>query len=125
MNEIKEGDEFVVPYPFVRCKAFVYDYDGGAEIDSWKPGTIGRMVGPEDAEEVAHGVGAMTLIVVSLHKPGKYPMRVFFTRKWKNPDGEEFGKGALRMTTVPAFRRRVSGYMYPFTVSEAEPEEVA
>jgi hypothetical protein len=34
------------------------------------------------------------------------------------PDGKEFGKGGLHITTVPAFKRRAAGYMHEYEVQD-------
>lgn len=111
--------EHTIPYPFVRCKATIFDGEGPAEIDSWKPGTEGRWeddVG--NSEMFADGMGTMTLTEVSRHKPGKYPERVFYTRKFTTPDGNTFGKGALRVTTAGAFKRLCAGFRHEFVLEE-------
>jgi hypothetical protein len=109
-EEILPGAEIEVGHPFVRDKFTKHDEEGGYEVDCWKPGTRSEMVYPDDCIAVYDGMGTQILTVVSLHKPGKYPTRVFYTRKWRDPDGATFGKGALRMTTLPAFRKIIAGY---------------
>jgi hypothetical protein len=122
------GEVYTVSsYPFVRCVASTYDVDGPCEFLSWKPGVVFRAVGPygEDSEGIAHGLGQMLMTVVSTHKPGRYPARVFYTRKWVNPDGVAFGKTGLRIVTQEKFNRLAKGYAHPFSMSEPLPEEVA
>ena len=109
-DEILPGAEIEVGHPFVRDKFDPHHGDGDGEIDCWKPGHRNELVYPDDSIAVYDGMGTQILTVVSLHKPGKYPTRVFYTRKWRDPDGTMFGKGALRMTTLPAFRRVIAGY---------------
>ena len=58
--------------------------------------------------------GEMLLSVVSTHKPGKFPERIFYTRQWKDPEGKVFGKGALRVTTIGTFRRLLRGYRHKY-----------
>jgi hypothetical protein len=105
--------DHVIPYPFVRCKVEIFDGEGPATIDSWRPGT-------EDWSDYYHerryadAMGTMTLTEVSRHKPGKYPERVFYTRKFTTPDGTTFGKGALRVTTAGAFKRLCAGFRHKF-----------
>ena len=109
-DDVIPGAEIEVGHPFVRDKYTKHDEEGGYEVDCWKPGTRGESVYPDDCIAVYDGMGSQILTVVSLHKPGKYPTRVFYTRKWRDPDGGIFGKGSLRMTTLPAFRKIIAGY---------------
>lgn len=121
---MKPGDVFRVKYPFLRCEVDVADSDpegqGYATIQSWKPGVEFVPSGPygEDSEAICHAEGEMVLTVVDVHKPGKFPARVFFTRRWVRPDGKEFGKGGLHINTVPAFKRRAAGYMHEYELSD-------
>jgi len=124
---MRPGDVHRVPYPF-RLDTFTdFDGDGGATVSTWIPGTRNEPVPPygEDCESIADGMGFMHLQVVSLHKPGKYPERVFYVRKWEDPDGRQFGKGALRMTTLGAFRQLLSGYRFPYTIAPEREKEAA
>jgi hypothetical protein len=50
---------------------------------------------------------------------------VFYVRKWEDPDGRQFGKGALRMTTLGAFRQLLSGYRFPYTIAPEREKEAA
>lgn len=108
----KAGDVVENPYPFVRATYFEMNEDGGCEQPTWRPGCEYEQVGPEgEVDAVADGLGKQILTVVDVHKPGKYPTRIFYTCKWVNPDGRAFGKGALKITTVEAFSRRACGFM--------------
>ena len=106
-------DVFEVSYPFTRG---TFARFGEPEQPSWTPGTRYKPAGPEDYEEVADGVGKQILTVVSVHKPGRYPERTFYTQQWEDPDGKRFGKGKLRMTTTPTFRKRTEGFYRPYRV---------
>lgn len=39
---------------------------------------------------------------------------MFYTRKWVDPDGVEFGKNKLHITTLATFRRRAAGYYHEY-----------
>lgn len=67
----------------------------------------------------ADGLGSIILTVVGVFKPGKYPTRVFFTRRWRDPEGREFGKGALRIATVPQFYILAGGYRHDYEIAAA------
>ena len=110
-DEIKEGDVFRVRFPFVRKLGFVgHDDDGHCYEETWTPGVGNRLVYPDDAEAYANGEGWQILTVVSTHKPGRFPMRVFYTQEWEDPDGRVFGKAKCRVLTVQAFRWRIAGF---------------
>lgn len=111
------GDEFRVKFPFYVDVYNGQDDSGPYQEEVWIPGCRSQMLPPDDCECVAQGEGEMVLTVVDTFKPGKYPERVFYTRKFIDPDGKEFGRGKLRMTTIPAFMRRCSGYYYEYRIS--------
>lgn len=116
----------VAGYPFVRYVANLLGEDDGSpyKTEGWRPGCT------KDEDEnagsyfpelhyVADGTGAMVLEVVATFKPGRFPERVFYTRRWVDPDGREFGKpNKLRVTTAAHFRSLLKGYRHPFEVSE-------
>ena len=102
----------VTGYPFVRYVANLYDEDDGCpyQTEGWRPGCT---------LYVADGVGSMVLDVVATFKPGRFLERVFYTRRWIDPDGREFGNtSTLRIATTGKFRRLLKGYRYPFEVCE-------
>lgn len=117
-NDLAEGLIFRAPYPFIRDKVTLMDEDGYSEVATWRPGVRAEMISPEDAGMFADAVGEIILTVVSVHKPGRFPTRVFFTRRWRSPAGREFGKGACRCVTVEKFRRLAKGYAHEFEVSD-------
>lgn len=109
--EIPEGAVFHVAYPFYRTKVSLLDEDGPYETMSWRPGIYYEQTSPYgDGQAFADGLGKQVLTVITKHKPGKYPERVFFTQSWIDPNGKSFGKTKLRMTTLAVFRRRVRGF---------------
>lgn len=112
-NEIVE-----VRYPFVKEE--FYGQENGEPFTkmSWRPGTRAEFVAPDDTEDFADGIGLQILTVISRHKPGKFPERIFFTRKWRDPDGHEFGKGKLHIMTAQAFKRRCNGFMHEYKMAE-------
>jgi hypothetical protein len=111
-GEIKTGDVFCVRYPFVR--KHVDEHFGGCFAEKgphfWMPGVGHRPCSPEDSEAVANGEGWQILTVVSTHKPGRFPTRVFYTQQWEDPDGKAFGRQSCRVLTEQAFRARAAGF---------------
>lgn len=121
MNTIEIGHTYEVPYPFIRDTVSLPDDEGSATVESWVPG-VKYEYRPDrsDANSMfASAMGAMLLTPVSTHKPGTYPERVFYTRRWRSPDGRKFGKTQLLVTTVTAFRTLLRGYRYPFDLRDA------
>jgi hypothetical protein len=117
-DALKPGAEIEIAYPFVRESVSLFDGDGYSETLSWRPGTRGELVAPDDSEMVADGIGAQIMTIISIHKPGRFPERVFFTRRWRDPSGKEFGKSKLCMTTSGAFRLRAKGFRHEYRMSD-------
>lgn len=128
-TEVVAGMVFRAPYPFIREMISSQDEDGYSERLSWRPGIRQEYVGsysPEsepDTEAQAEGTGEILLTIVSIHKPGRFPTRVFYTRKWKDPDGREWGKGACRCATSEKFMRLARGYRFPFVIKPYDHEK--
>lgn len=115
--EIKANEEIRVSFPFYRGIHQKADEEGFFDVEVWIPGCRSEYVYPDDTELVADGIGEMVLKIVDVHKPGKYPERVFYTRRWADPDGKEFGVGKLHITTTTAFKRRAKGYYHNYRVA--------
>lgn len=126
--EIEVGETYTVAYPFVRSSWSEMDPDGAQDVPCWKPGIRFEQYGYEgETAEYADAMGEMQLTVVSTHKPGKFPERIFFTRKWKDPDGKLFGKSRCHVKTKQVFNMLLSGYAHEFEVCDAgikQPEEI-
>ncbi len=117
-DDFAPGAVIVVAHPFVKEEFSGYDEDGPYKRMSWRPGIKTEFVGPESTGTFANGVGAQIVTIISTHKPGKYPNRVFFTRSWRDPDGHQFGKTKLRMTTAGALRSICNGYRHEYDIVE-------
>ena len=117
------GAVIEVAHPFILEEYNGLDVDGPFTTKSWRPGVRMEQTGPEDFDPFADGVGTQIVTVVSKHKPGKWPERVFYTRRWRAPNGSEFGKTKMRITTVQAFRTLIKGYRHHYQMAEppAEP----
>ncbi len=120
-DEIVAGAVFDIEHPFLREKVSLPPDDpeatGMDEVMSWVPGVryeFGDNAHGDDPDTVEEfdGKGAQILTVVAVFKPGRFPTRVFYTRKWRDPDGKVFGKGGLRIKIMPAFKRVIAGYRY-------------
>lgn len=116
-----QGAVFEIAYPFVRETYAGFDGDGYADVPTWRPGIRMEAIGPEDSGAVADALGKAVFTVVDCFKPGRFPTRVFFTRKFVDPDGRSFGKGKLHIVTLEKFRRLALGYAHQFGIGEPLP----
>ena len=120
------GDTITVEnWPFVLEEVELPPDDPEADsfvtVKSWRPGCNIDDGGPEDSGEyVADGIGAMLLTIISTHRPGRYPERVFYVRQWRDPDGKVFGKTSLRVLSRWAFTRMARGYRHSFECDALE-----
>ncbi|MEJ1396373.1 MAG: hypothetical protein RPU52_02430 [Candidatus Sedimenticola sp. (ex Thyasira tokunagai)] len=111
------GESYEVVFPFIVEAVHSHMLGEYSADESWVPGCRDEEMPPGDwTEKVADGEGKMVLTIVDIHKPGKYPERVFYTRKWIDPDGDEFGAKKLHITTTPTFRRRATGYYHKYRI---------
>ena len=128
MQELETGGMLSVAYPFVRdtYKSYEFDGDGFSEVEAstWRPGIRYEHQGPHPYSSpvcVADAVGRMEITIISTHKPGRFPARVFYTRQWVDPDGKRFGKTKLMMMTQSAFNSLLHGYRWPYELSAQPP----
>lgn len=114
------GDVFSIVYPFVRDTYERFNEEGCENVPTWKPGIRYEPLPPygEDTGSIADGIGKVVFTVEAVFKPGRFPMRVFFTRQFVDPDGKQFGKGKLHIVTLDKFRRLARGYQHRFGIGE-------
>lgn len=115
------GAVLAVAYPFVREATTLLDEEGPYETETWRPGTRFAPVPPDYSESVADAMGEMQITIVSTHKPGRFPTRVFYTREWVDPDGKRFGKPKLHTATAATVTRMLNGYRHWFRLLEPSP----
>jgi len=118
MSEFTAGQVFRNSYPFVRGTYSTFDEDGEHQTKTWTPGARFEEAGyyGDETDIIADGEGFQVLTVVDVHKPGRYPERVFYTVKWIDPDGREFGKGKLHIATTEKFRRWSRGFKFTYVI---------
>jgi hypothetical protein len=116
VSDIRVGLVIDIAHPFIKTTFSEQDQDGFTEVSTWSPGVRFEDMGEGDIESVADGIGAQLLTIVDIHKPGKFPTRVFYTRKWRDPAGKVFGKGALRIRSRAAFAMLAGGYRHEYTL---------
>ena len=89
--------------PFILEDKELVSFDpegcGVTTIKSWRPGFRSEFVPPDDSRLVWDGDGAEIRTIVAVVKIDKGPPRILCRRKWRRPDGVEFGKDNVRMTT--------------------------
>lgn len=112
LSPIVIGEIFEVPHPFVREEYQDFEDDKPLVKYRWKPGT--RQVDPGDGRlwHEADAVGKQILTVVGVYQPQGFQTRVFYTRRWRDPNGTEFGTKGCRVTALSAFRQLTQGYRY-------------
>lgn len=99
-----------------------FDEDGPFTAKTWAPGVYHINLPPDgDTETRADGIGVQIITVVSTHKPGRFPERVFYIRRWRDPVGREFGNPKLHIKTAQAFRRLIRGYRHEYVLAD-EPQ---
>lgn len=120
MTSIERGQVFSVSYPFcLDVHAGIAD-EFHPPFGKWRPGIDYVPYGPDDVEAVAHGMGVMLMTVVDVFHPKPFPPRVFFTRKYQDPDGKVFGKNKLHIWTREKFLRISRGFHVEFKIVESE-----
>ena len=86
------------------------------EADGWLPGC--RLQDPVGAWDeggyVADDWGDMLINEVQRVSIPGYEDRVFYTRQWRDPLGNEFGKRDLRCKGARAFKQMIKGWRHPF-----------
>lgn len=120
MSDFSSGQEFRIPYPFIRTTydKLPNDWEGvPVETPTWRPGVEHDCDNYGNTETFADAMGEAVFTIVDVFKPGKFPIRIFFTRKWVDPDGKVFGKGKLHITTQQNFRTLIKGYRIDFDMS--------
>lgn len=111
----EEGQEFKVKAPFKWETVGLFDGEGAYSVMSWVPGFASGNNGYTDWMS-CNGHGYVVYTIISYHKlPAPYPARVFYTRRFIDPDGKEFGKTKLRIMSVGHFRRLISQRLWPFS----------
>jgi len=114
--------EHKIKYPFIMEEVeaiweVVWEVAGTEipKIEQWKPGITYTQESPyQDGEAYCEGEGFMVITEISRHKlPRPYPTRVFFTRKWIDPDGKKFGSNKLNIISLGTFNKIIKGYYGP------------
>lgn len=76
---------------------------GTIKVKSWRPGVRDQFTAPDDFEAVWDGEGVELRRIVAVVTIEGGGSRILYRRSYRRPDGEEFGKSTVRMTTPSAF----------------------
>jgi hypothetical protein len=110
VKQLYEKDQvFRFPYPFVRETVFLID----GEVKNWRPGVEHGLTGGPDGDsprDVCDGIGEQIITIVDSFRPAGWPRRVFYTRKWRDPEGKEYGKRRLFVRTAASLTVLLQGY---------------
>lgn len=112
-----DTSSYRVKFPFIQD-----EYSGPKDgefvegVKSWRPGTRCEHGDYEYSDEqwVADGEGHMVLEVLGTFKPGRFPERTFYLRRFIDPAGRQFGKEKVRVIASTAFKRMLKGYRHPY-----------
>lgn len=113
----EQGQQIEVPnYPFVRTVFNGFDEHGEYQEEGWRPGCDKDLCDDGFSwDHSADALGAMLIEIVEVVKlPGGFAPRVFYVRRWRDPDGKEFGKKRCRVTTTAALSKLIKGYRHEF-----------
>ena len=121
MTQTTASEIHQIKFPFTR-ESYSGPLDGEFVEDSktWRPGTRAEYGDFEFSDEqwVADGEGSMVLEVLVKFKPGRFPERTFFLRRFIGPDGREFGKQKVRVIASSAFKQMLKGYRHQYILDE-------
>lgn len=76
---------------------------GMVKIKSWRPGVRHEPTAPDDFEAIWDGEGLELRRIVAVVPLDVGGTRILYRRSFRRPDGKEFGKPRVRMTTPSAF----------------------
>lgn len=120
MSKYCSGQVFEILAPFTFDMVDVIDWECEipmpTTVPSWQPGFTHEFGYGGESEMVCHGFGHVIYTVIDFHAlPKPYPARVFYTRKFRDPEGREFGKTKLNTRSAAAFTRLVSQHVWPLS----------
>lgn len=76
---------------------------GLVKIKSWRPGVRHEQTAPDDVEAIWDGEGTELRRIVAVVTIDGGGVRILYRRSFRRPDGKEFGKPNVRMTTPSGF----------------------
>ena len=93
-----------------------FRYWSQGEQDGWLPGCKQRELENQYDEGgyVADDWGSMLITEIQRVSIPGYEDRIFYTRQWRDPLGNEFGKRDLKCKGARAFKQMLKGWRHPF-----------
>lgn len=91
-----------------------FRYWSQGESDGWLPGCMKDTDDYGDIAYAADDWGHMLINEIQRVSIPGYEDRIFYTRKWRDPLGNEFGKRDLRCKGARAFKKMLEGWRHPF-----------
>lgn len=103
--EVGQHHERWTPFIVEDKELSSFDEDGVSSrtIKNWRPGVKHEYVYPDDSRPIWDGEGAEIRRIVAVVGIEGGGVRILYRRSWRRPDGGEFGKPRVRMTTPSAF----------------------
>lgn len=112
-GEIFDGAQFVRTHPFTLDTTGAYKWRPGA----WeKEPRAAQGYWERDDIAACHGLGFVYFTVISVHKPGRYPTRVFYSRHHVTPDNEVLPESGCLCVTMEKFNRLRKDFQVPYVV---------
>jgi hypothetical protein len=101
------GDVIEREHPFTRMIGAFEDL----EFSRWRPGVWGNEFnGIDDFYPFAHAAGRVEYVVRAVCPVPGFPMRVFYTRQFTDPDGKILKRSGLICHSIGPFRMKVSRF---------------
>lgn len=95
--------------PFIKGTRTDVPEDGAFEAVNWHPGVRYVPCAPDDFTSEWDGLGAEIRSIVAIVSVDRGPPRVLYRKHWRRPDGGEFGRRRVCMTTPSGFGAWRSG----------------
>lgn len=125
-RNFETGQIYECDTPFITEPRELYDVETDTlkTIESWRPGfKYGEADMDDEPDLICKGFGKEIRKIVAIAHVDGGGRRVLYRRSFKRPDGGEFGKQKLRMTTVSGFSAWLNKSRRSFKVSEIRVED--
>lgn len=103
MTKFAAGQTWKKPTPFLIEDRVLHDAFGERTVKSWRPGIRWVPVAPDDSDPDWDDDGYEVRTISAYVEIKGETSRILYRRHWIGPDGKEFGKRTMQMTTPSAF----------------------
>lgn len=103
MTKFAAGQTWRKQTPFLIEDRVLHDVFGERTVKSWRPGIRWVPVAPDDSDPDWDGDGYEVRTISAYVEIRGETSRILYRRHWIDPDGKEFGKRTMQMTTPSAF----------------------